>query len=240
MPEREKRFAYCRRMMSEVIDHFDSVDLTPYFLTACDSGKASKSVVYDINRQSVHQAYCDRHCRIPHVELANQRSLKPMAEQNEPGAVSMIYGFCNSVGGICIEPNRGNLAQRLCNNFGAVLVVRIDKDICVVKLDVVDHNGFRKIVQELRPLIEKRRVVFISFENEVLGIAERGALRQVFGDPTNQEARRGTSLPEQPCHQGGRRCLSMCSCHDDIRFFPEEKFLQCFRKGAITQLSVQD
>src|SRR5271166_1540800 len=114
MPEREKRFAYCRRMMSEVIDHFDSVDLTPYFLTACDSGKARKSVVYDIDRQSVHQAYCDRHCRIPHVELANQRSLKPMAEQNEPGAVSMIYGFCNSVGGICIEPNRGNLAQRLC------------------------------------------------------------------------------------------------------------------------------
>ena len=54
--------------------------------------------------------------------------------------------------------------------------IEVGKDIGVVKLDVVDDDGLRKVMKEFGALVEKGGVVFVSFENEILRIAKGCAL----------------------------------------------------------------
>ena len=43
---------------------------------------------------------------------------------------------------------------------------KVSKNICMVKLKVVNYQGFWTIVYELRTLIEKCAVVFVSFNDK--------------------------------------------------------------------------
>ncbi len=66
--------------------------------------------------------------------------------------------------------------------------VEIGKDIGVVELDVVHHDEFRQVVEELRALVEERGVVFVALENDMLGIVQAGALAEIFGDAADHVA----------------------------------------------------
>ena len=113
------------------------------------------------------------------------------------------------MGGVFLETDSENLAERLRHHFRAVRVIGIDenrssarhnihqtpeaeldfvevwKDIGVVKLDIIDDDGLGKVMKEFGPFVEKGRVVFVSFENEIVRIAKGRALRQVSGDPAD-------------------------------------------------------
>ena len=47
-------------------------------------------------------------------------------------------------------------------------LVQVWKDIGVIKLNVIDDDGLGKVMKEFGALVEKSRVVLISFENEVV------------------------------------------------------------------------
>ena len=78
----------------------------------------------------------------------------------------------------------------------------ISKDICVVKLDVIHHQGAGPVVHKLRALVEKSRVVFISFHHKIVTLAQASGHPEVSGDTTNQK--RAPS-------QHGQESMSACS-----------------------------
>ena len=61
----------------------------------------------------------------------------------------------------------------------------ISKDICVVKLDVIHHQGAGPVVHKLGSLVEKRRVVFISFHHKITPSPKRAETPEVTGDTAN-------------------------------------------------------
>ena len=76
--------------------------------------------------------------------------------------------------------------------------------IGVVKLQVVEDRDVRAVVNELGALVEKRAVVFIRFNDEVLTGAAAGAcgLREVAGFAADQVARRGAGAFQDPGEDG--------------------------------------
>jgi hypothetical protein len=176
----------------------------------------------------------------------------------------MVSNILNPVGGVFLEPNRKNLAERVCYDFRAVRVIRIDenrsaaghnidqtpetefdfikvwKDIGVVKLDIVDDHGFGKVMEKFGPFIKKGRVVFVSFEDEIVRTAEGRALRQVSSDATDQKARVAGRFAKNPGDQRGGCGFSMRSRDHDIGFALQKEILERLRKRSIRKLSIQN
>ena len=50
--------------------------------------------------------------------------------------------------------------------------VHIRIDIGVVVFEIIENERARPVVNKLRPLIEKRGVIFIRLDNKIFGIAE--------------------------------------------------------------------
>jgi hypothetical protein len=50
-----------------------------------------------------------------------------------------------------------------------------------------EDQGVRKVVQELRTLIEERGVVLVAFEDEMLAFAETETAAEIFRDTPDQE-----------------------------------------------------
>ena len=48
--------------------------------------------------------------------------------------------------------------------------VDVVKNIRVIELDVVHDHELREVMNELRALVEKRAVVFVAFDDEILRI----------------------------------------------------------------------
>ena len=46
--------------------------------------------------------------------------------------------------------------------------VQIFKNVRVIEFEVVDDGDFRQVMDELAPLVEKRRVVFVALDDEPL------------------------------------------------------------------------
>ena len=43
---------------------------------------------------------------------------------------------------------------------------QIGKDVGVIELEIVEHHRARPVMDELRPLVEERGVVFVGFDHE--------------------------------------------------------------------------
>ena len=67
-------------------------------------------------------------------------------------------------------------------NGGQVL-----KNIRVIKLQVVDDGDLGKVVDELAPLVEKGRVVFVPFNDKPVAVREPRALAEVIGDAADKK-----------------------------------------------------
>ena len=63
--------------------------------------------------------------------------------------------------------------------------IEIRKNICVIELDIVDHQGLGPVMDELGPLVEKRRVVFIGLDHKKAPLAQTGRHTKVIRHTAN-------------------------------------------------------
>src|SRR5580704_6170226 len=176
-----------------------------------------------------------------------------MASHRELRAGAAVSNLGDLVGGISIETDGENSSQRLGHNFRAARIVGVDEnktcgrynihqaaeaefdlieigiDVSMVKLDVIDDYGLRKVMKEFSALVEKRGIVLVSFNNEIARITKSCALAQISGDSTNQETRVAARFAEEPSHECGRRRFPVRPRNNNIAFALEKKILQCLR-----------
>ena len=57
--------------------------------------------------------------------------------------------------------------------------LEIVENVGVVELDVVDHEQLGQVMDELRALVEKRGVVFVALDHEMLRVVEERALAKI-------------------------------------------------------------
>src|SRR5882762_3380408 len=77
---------------------------------------------------------------------------------------------------------------------------KILEDIGMVELHRSQNHRLRKVVQKLRPFVEKRGVVLVALNDEVFPLAEGKAASEILGDAADQERRifaRGLEYPGQ-------------------------------------------
>jgi len=87
-------------------------------------------------------------------------------------------------------------------------------------------------VQELRALVEERRVVLVAFEDEVLTIAEAKAASEVFGDAADQKRGLKCSGFENPRQHRGRGRFAVRSGNHQNVFADQEFIVQNLRQRA--------
>ena len=95
-------------------------------------------------------------------------------------------------------------------------------------------------MNELRALIEKGGVVFVSFDDEILRIVEARALPEIFRDAADHVTRIEFAPGHDPGEQRGRGRLSVRAGDDEIVPAAQEKLLQHFRERGVVKLPVQD
>ncbi len=76
---------------------------------------------------------------------------------------------------------------------------KIRKYVCVVELDIVQDRRSRSVVHHLRPLVEKRRVVLVSLDDEVLSRPQPCRHSKVRGYAANEESGRKPGVFQDPC-----------------------------------------
>src|SRR5258708_19244422 len=87
--------------------------------------------------------------------------------------------------------------------------LEVSEDVRVIELDVVDHCDLWQVMHKLAALVEKRRVVFVPFDNEPFAFGEPRALAQVIRDAADEIARLEAVVLEDPRQQRARRALAM-------------------------------
>src|SRR5258708_35364732 len=111
--------------------------------------------------------------------------------------------------------------------------LEVSEDVRVIELDVVDHCDLWQVMHKLAALVEKRRVVFVPFDNEPFAFGEPRALAQVIRDAADEIARLEAVVLEDPRQQRGRRGLAM-RARDHQRPLPaDEKLLKQLRQRTV-------
>src|SRR5207244_9811223 len=93
-----------------------------------------------------------------------------------------------------------------------------------IELHRSEDNGVRKIVQELRALIEERCVVLVAFKDEVFAVAQLEAAAEILGDPADQKRRMLFGMLENPGEHRCRRRFAM-GYGDYQHFFAAHNFV---------------
>ena len=79
----------------------------------------------------------------------------------------------------------------------------------MVVLEIVQNQRAWPVVDKLGALVEERRVVFVSLDDEVARVAEARRRAEIRGYAANQEAGRMTGILEDPREHARRRGLAM-------------------------------
>src|SRR5271154_5764475 len=65
----------------------------------------------------------------------------------------------------------------------------IFKNVRVVEFEIVDDGDFRLVMDELAALVEKRRVVFITLDDEPFAVRESRALAEIVRNAADEKTR---------------------------------------------------
>ena len=68
----------------------------------------------------------------------------------------------------------------------------------MIELNRSKNHGIGKVVQELRAFVEKGRIVFVPFDDEVLPRFQLKAAAEIFRNPADQKRRLKTCELEDP------------------------------------------
>ena len=100
------------------------------------------------------------------------------------------------------------------------------ENVGVVELQIVDDRDLRQVMNELAPLVEKRGVVFVPFDDDPFAVAEPRAPAEIIRNPADEVARSQPVVLQDPGEQCRRSGLAMRARDDDGTFAADEKFLQ--------------
>ena len=82
----------------------------------------------------------------------------------------------------------------------------------MVVLEIVEHRSARPVVNELRALVEERRVVFVRFNHELLTLAQSRRHVEIARYAADQNSRLHPRIFQQPGEDARRRRLAMRTC----------------------------
>ena len=119
-------------------------------------------------------------------------------------------------------------------------LLEVLKNIRVIELDVIHDHEFRQVVHKLRALVEKRAVVLIAFDYEMLRVLQARALPEILRNAANHVAGIEARLVHDPGQKRGRGRLSMRSGDDEIVPTAQEELLEHLRQREVIELPVQD
>ena len=102
------------------------------------------------------------------------------------------------------------------------------KNIGVVEFEIVEDGDFREVMDEFAALVEKRRVIFVPFDDKPLTVSEPRALAQIVRDAADEIARIQAVVFEDPGEQRGRRGFAVRSADHKGASAADEKLLEQF------------
>src|ERR1700709_597161 len=88
-------------------------------------------------------------------------------------------------------------------------LIEVAKNIRVIELDIIHDYQLRQVMNELRPLVEKRGVVFVAFDHKKLRIVEERALSEIFRKAADHVTRIESGNLHDPGQQRGRGRFSV-------------------------------
>ena len=251
-------------MVSEIVDHRDPSRLAAHFLAAADASEGQQCLADLLEGHVVEMRGGDGHGRIAHVEFADHADFKTLAEDGEGRHLASVVHLADVIAGIGRKTDLEHGGGTFLGQRAAVRVVSIEEnhafarhdlheaaeaghhvlevaeDIRVVELDVVHDEQLGQVVDELAALVEKRRVVFVAFEDEVFRIPESATLSEIVRDAADEprwlEAGRFENPGEERC---GRGFAVRAGDHEVVAPAQEENF-QRLRQRVIEQLPVED
>ncbi len=116
----------------------------------------------------------------------------------------------------------------------------IGEDVGVIEFEVVQDRGARPVVDELRALVEERRVVFVGLDHEEARIGEPRRYAEVQRHPADQEAGIHAGVFEQPRQHRRRGGLAVRAGHREHPFAVQHMFPEPLRTGRVRQAAVED
>ncbi len=251
------------RVVGEVIDDLDAVDLTTQFLAACDAFEGFQALADLTGCQSGERGRRHRHGGVADVELAGHADRVAFAAEVERTTICLVAHVSDPQRAAFRKADGGDGAGCVGGDFEAVRLVAVHKghaaarddveqalegqldgvdrvvDVGVVELDVVHHDTLRKVVEELRALVEEGGVVFVAFEDVELGVREHRTLAEVFRQSADQEAGVASGVPEQPRQHRGGGGFPVGAGDDEVAFAAQEELLQDLGEGMVEQLAVE-
>ena len=170
----------------------------------------------------------------PHLPLA-------AASERDPLRPAAAFQDARQRGLAGVHDDAGRPRQRA----DEVVELRFDgcqvgKDVGVVELEVVQDRGARKVVDELRALVEERRVVLVGLDDEGRRGAEQRGTPEVLRHAAHEEPRIQPRAGQDPGeHRCGRR-LAVRS-RDGQHVAPaQDVFRQPLRARDERQLPIED
>ena len=131
---------------------------------------------------------------------------------------------------------------------------KIDEDIGMIELQVVQYRSAGAVMNELRALVEEGGVVLVSLYDEERRAGEAGRNREIQWHAADQEPGEAACLLQDPRQHGCDGGLSMGACHG--QYMPAAEYLlgqplrprniplsvveNCFHQGVAARDDVAD
>ena len=96
-----------------------------------------------------------------------------------------------------------------------------------------------QVVDELRALVEKRGVVFVALDHEMLRVVQARALAEILRDAADHVGGIEPGALQDPGEQRGRRRFSVRAGDDEVVFSAQEELLQRLRQREVVELAIE-
>ena len=195
--------------MGEIINHPNAPSNASHLLTACNTLEACKPLPDLIRTETRKACRANSHRRIAHIKLAGHRQHVMLTIQHKAGVFAIIDNLRDLQVTLRPQAHGGDRSRPITCHVHGIDTVTIDKghaisrhnikqpfkgqldlikrvvDICMVKLDVIDHDHFGKIMQELGSFIKEGGVVFVAFKNHKIRVGKGCPLAKITRNATD-------------------------------------------------------
>ncbi len=118
--------------------------------------------------------------------------------------------------------------------------VDVRKNVGVIVFDVVDDQGARPVVHELRPLVEERRVVLVRLDDKVLRRPEPRRDTEVARHTADEKARLESRVLEDPRQHARGRRLAVRAGHRQHPTIAQYVFGKPRRPGIVRTPGIEE
>ena len=116
----------------------------------------------------------------------------------------------------------------------------VGEDVRVVELEVVQHGRARPVVDELRALVEERRVVFVGLDREEARRREPRRAVEVHRHAAHEEAGFESGVLQDPREHRGRRRLAVRARDGEHPAVAQHGLGEPLRPGHVREPAIED